>query len=83
MNNLSEEKKKDDIGLLPYSVIVAVTKGDFESMEFVLQHYERYMNSLSIRRFQDDSGGFYYGIDRDIYDRLRSKLIQAILKFEI
>ena len=83
MNKLSDQKKKDDIGLLPYSVILAVIQGDFEAMDFVLQHYESYMISLSVRRFRDDRGNFYYGMDRDIYDRLHSKLMQAVLKFKI
>ena len=83
MNKLSEKEKKNDTGLLPYPVIVAAIQGDFEAMEFVLQHYESYMVSLSIRRFRDDSGNLYYGVDRDIYDRLRSKLMQAVLKFKI
>ena len=83
MNKPLEKEKRDDTGLLPYPVIVAVTKGDFEAMELVLHHYESYVVSLSIRKFRDDRGNIYYGMDRDIYDRLRSKLIQAVLKFKI
>ena len=30
----------------------------------------------------DERGNTYYGIDRDIYDRLRSRLIRAILEFK-
>lgn len=83
MKRIAETEKKDDTGLLPYLVIVAVTKGDFQAMDFVLQHYESYIVSLSIRKFRDDRGNLYYGVDRDIYDRLRSKLMQAVLKFKI
>lgn len=83
MNKLSEKEKKNDTGLLPYPVIVAAIQGDFEAMEFVLQHYESYIVSLSIRKFRDDRGNLYYGMDRDIYDRLRSKLMRAVLKFKI
>lgn len=83
MKKKDEKEKKDDTGLLPYPVIVAAIQGDFEAMEFVLQHYESYMVSLSIRKFRDDRGNLYYGMDRDVYDRLRSKLIQAVLKFKI
>ena len=83
MKKAAETERKDEAGLLPYLVIVAVTQGDFEAMDFVLHHYESYMVSLSVRRFRDDRGNYYYGVDRDIYDRLRSKLIQAVLKFKI
>ena len=83
MKRTVEIEKKDDTGLLPYLVIVLATKGDFEAMDHVLRRYENYIVSLSIRKFQDDRGNLYYGVDRDIYDRLRSKLIQAVLKFKI
>lgn len=83
MKRTVETENKNDAGLLPYLVIVAAIKGDFEAMDYVLQHYESYMVSLSIRKFRDDRGNFYYGVDRDIYDRLRSKLMQAVLKFKI
>lgn len=83
MKKKDEKEKKDDTGLLPYPVIVAAVQGNFEAMEVVLQHYESYMVSLSIRKFRDDRGNLYYGMDRDVYDRLRSKLIQAVLKFKI
>lgn len=83
MKRTVETEKKDDTGLLSYPVIVAATQGDFEAMDYVLHHYESYMVSLSIRRFRDDRGNLYYGVDRDIYDRLRSKLMLAVLKFKI
>ena len=36
-------------GLLPYPVIIAATKGDPEAMNIVVQHYESYIASLSMR----------------------------------
>ena len=36
-------------GLLTYPVIIAATKGDPEAMNILLQHYERYIPSLSSR----------------------------------
>ena len=32
---------------------------------------------------QDERGNTYYGIDEDIRDRLRSKLMRAVLSFEV
>ena len=35
--------EQDERGLLPYSVIIAATKGDPEAMKIVVQHYESYI----------------------------------------
>lgn len=72
--NTSEQSER---GLLPYVVIVAATKGDPEAMKMVVQHY------LSTRTLKDERGNTYYGIDEDIRDRLRSKLMRAVLDFEV
>lgn len=40
-------------GLLPYPVIIAATKGDPEAMKIVVQHYESYIASLSMRKLID------------------------------
>ncbi len=70
-------------GLLPYPVIIAATKGDPEAMAIVVKHYESYIASLSMRKFRDERGNTYWGIDEDIRDRLRSRLIRAVLSFEV
>lgn len=69
--------------MLPYPVIIAATKGDPEAMKIVVQHYEGYIASLSVRKLRDESGNTYYGIDEDIRDRLRSRLMRAVLDFEV
>ena len=78
--NTSEQSER---GLLPYVVIVAATKGDPEAMKMVVQHYEGYISYLSTRTLKDERGNTYYGIDEDIRDRLRSKLMRAVLDFEV
>ena len=70
-------------GLLPYPVIIAATKGDPEAMAIVVKHYESYKASLSMRKFRDERGNTYWGIDEDIRDRLRSRLMRAVLSFEV
>ena len=70
-------------GLLPYPVIIAATKGDPEAMNIVVQHYESYIASLSMRKLRDERGIIYWGIDEDIRDRLRSRLMRAVLSFEV
>ena len=73
----------DERGLLPFPVIIAATKGDPDAMKIVLSHYEGDMLALSVRKMRDERGNTYYGTDQDIYDRLRSRLIRAVLDFEV
>ena len=75
--------EQDERGLLPYPVIIAATKGDPEAMKIVTQHYESYITYLSMRKFRDERGNFYFGVDEDICDSLRSRLIKAVLSFKI
>lgn len=72
----------DERGLLPYPLIMAAAKGDPDAVKAVVQHYEGYISSLSIRKFRDERGNTYYGADDDIRDRLRTRLIKAILEFK-
>ena len=70
-------------GLLPYPVIIAATKGAPEAMNIDVQHYESYIASLSMRKLRDERGNIYWGIDEDISDRLRSRLMRAVLSFKV
>ena len=74
--------EQDERGLLPYPVIIAAAKGDPEAMQIVVKHYDSYIASLSMRKLRDERGNSYYGIDEDIRDRLRSKLMRAVLAFK-
>lgn len=78
-----EHTKEDERGLLPYPVIIAATKGDPDAMRIVVKHYESYIADLSMRKLLDERGNTYWGIDEDIRDRLRSKLMQAVLSFKV
>lgn len=75
--------EKDERGLLPYPVIIAATKGDPAAMGIVVQQYESYIATLSMRKLRDERGNTYYGIDEDIHDRLRLKLMRAVLSFKV
>ena len=75
--------ENDERGLLPYPVIIAANKGDPEAMKVVVQQYESYIASQSMRKLRDERGNTYYGIDKDIRDRLRSKLMSAVLSFKV
>lgn len=79
----SGNTENDERGLLTYPVIIAATKGDPHAMSIVVQQYESYIASLSMRKLRDERGNTYYGIDEDIRGRLRSKLMRAVLSFEV
>ncbi len=79
----SSKENQAEQGLLPYPVILAAQKGEPEAIEIVLQHYDRYIRELSKRKFRDEQGNVYYGVDKDIHDRLQAKLIRAVLSFQI
>ena len=83
MNGNIGSTEQDERGLLPYPVIIAATKGDPAAMAIVMQRYESNIADLSMRKLRDERGNTYYGIDNDIRDRLRSKLMQAVLSFRI
>lgn len=81
--NATTDANYEERGLLPYPIIVAASQGDPEAMMIAVQSYESYINSLSMKKLYDERGNTYYGIDTDIRDRLRTKLMQAILAFKI
>lgn len=78
--NITEQ---DARGLLPYPVIIAASKGDPDAMRIVVHHYESHIAFLSMRKFRDERGNTYFGMDEDKRDELRSRLIRAVLSFKI
>ena len=61
---------------------LAATKGDPDAMKLVLQHYRGYIAHLSMQKIRDESGNTYWGIDEDLRERLRAKLMRAVLNFK-
>lgn len=66
-----------------FSAIVAASQGDVEAVNQVFQHYEGYIISLSTRTLYDEFGNPHICVDENIRRRLQTKLIAAILKFEL
>ena len=58
--------------LIPFEIVEKAVAGEPEAVNIVLQHYTARIKYLSV-----DNGNF----NADIQDRLKSKLIEAILKF--
>ena len=69
--------------LLPFPVIEAASNGDADAINQVLQHYESYITTLSTRTLYDEFGNPYVCVDEGIRRRLQTKLITAIVSFQI
>lgn len=70
-------------GLLPYEIIEAANKGNAEAILTVVQHYESYITEQAKRKMKDSFGNIYIGVDYEIRDELRLKLMKAIVAFKI
>ena len=58
--------------LIPFEVIEKAVAGEPEAVDAVLRHYTAYIKYLSMHKGH---------INDDTQDRLKAKLIEAILKF--
>jgi len=81
MNNTNTQN--DERGLLPYPIIIAAKAGEIEAMNVVIQHYNSYISSLSLKSIQDEAGNMYWGVDQDMKNHLQTKLVDSILTFKI
>ncbi|MFG6382792.1 MAG: helix-turn-helix domain-containing protein [Lachnospiraceae bacterium] len=79
----TKRKKDEDTKLLPFCVIQAATKGDILAIHKVLNHYEGYIKSLSMRKMKDKFGNVHYCVDETLKQRLQTKLLMTILNFEL
>ena len=69
--------------LLPFPVIEAASNGDADAINQVLKHYEGYITTLSTRTLYDEYGNPHICVDEGIRRRLQTKLITAIISFQI
>ena len=69
--------------LLPFPVIVSATGGDIDAINIVLQHYKGYITALATKRLYDENKNPYLCVDEGVKRRLETKLITAILSFNV
>ena len=69
--------------LLPYPVIAAAVGGDPEAVSKVIRHYSGYIAALSMRTSYGPDGVPRTHVDEDLRRRLETKLIIAILDFDL
>ena len=69
--------------LLSFSIILAASQGDVEAISQVLEHYKGYIITLSTRTLYDEHGSPHICVDEGVRRRLQTKLIAAVLNFNI
>ena len=69
--------------LIPYPVIAAAVRGAPEAVNRVLDHYSGYIAAPSMRRGYDQNGNPCLAVDEEIRRRLETRLIMAILDFDL
>ncbi len=70
-------------GLVPYPVIAAAVRGEPEAVNLVIRHYSGYIAALATRTSYDKNGNPHTDIDEDLRRRMETKLIIAILDFDL
>jgi len=66
-----------------YALIAAAVGGCPDAVNSVVQHYSGYIAALATRHGRDESGAVCPYVDDELYKRMETKLIIAILKFNL
>lgn len=66
-----------------FALITAGSDGDISSIEKILQHYDAYISKASLRPLYDDYGNVYIAVDMELKGRIRSAIMEMILKFKV
>ena len=68
---------------LNYNLIKKATTGDKVAINKIVSLYEPYIRTLASTRLFDSNGNEYIGIDVDLQENLRTKLIEIILQYQV
>lgn len=71
------------LNLVPYHTIEKAVFGDVNALNHILKCYEDYIIRLSAGTLCDENGEQYYYVNEELRRRLETKLIIAILTFEL
>jgi len=69
-------------GVLPLNTINAAANGNPEAIRAVVNHYEGYINALSVVRLYDEYGTPYMFIDEALRRELELRLITKVVGFK-
>lgn len=68
--------------VVPFSVIKAAKENDIEAAEKIMKHFEGYIASRSLRRYEDADGKAHTYVDDDLRYFAETALCAAIFKFQ-
>lgn len=74
---------KNNPEVLPFPIIVLAIHGDVTAMNEIIKHFEHYMMKLSQKTLFDEYGNPYIHVEPEIKRMLETKLIVAVLNFEL
>lgn len=77
------KRKATKNDLVSYEVIQMASMGDALAMEQVLKHYDGFIKHLATKHYNDGNGRIHNCVDAALYSRLRTKLIQTVMKFQL
>ena len=69
--------------LISYPVIAAAVSGDADAVNQVIRHYSGYIATLCKRTGRNANGNICTYVDEELRRRLQTKLIIAILSFDL
>ncbi|MBC1925522.1 helix-turn-helix domain-containing protein [Listeria innocua] len=69
--------------LVSYDIIKRAVAEDEIAILYVVQHYARYIATLSMKKFKSSSGADYNRLNEATVQELEAKLMAGILKFRI
>lgn len=69
--------------MIPYSAIEAAVHGETDAINEVIRHYSGYIAMLCRRTGRDENGNYCTYVDEELRRRLETKLIIAILSFDL
>ena len=64
---------------IPFKVIIAATHGDEVALQYVIDHYKRYICALSTKTATDQNGNPHTILDEYMKAHLENKLIYSIV----
>ncbi|EAG8233311.1 helix-turn-helix domain-containing protein [Listeria monocytogenes] len=74
---------KNNQEILPFAVILLAMNGDVSALNQVVKHFERYILKLSQKTLFDEFGNPHIHVETEIKRILETKLIVAVLNFEL
>lgn len=66
-----------------FACIASAVDGEELAIEKIWKHYNAYIAKSSLRPLYDEYGNIYIAVDTELQGRIKTALLDMILKFEI